>query len=62
MSNAIKVLCVFSKPFWPEDFFDLICTGALPIRCCVRRYTCRLVVYRRVTTLLCGVQIASSPR
>ena len=28
MCNAIKVLCVFSRPFWPEDFFDLICTGA----------------------------------
>ncbi len=32
MLNAIKVLCVFSKPFWPEDFFDIICTGAPLVR------------------------------
>ncbi len=29
MCNAIKVMCVFSKPFWPQDFFDIICTGSL---------------------------------
>ena len=28
MCNAIKVMCVFDQPFWPEDFFDIICTGA----------------------------------
>eukprot|EP00891_Asterochloris_glomerata_P008389 jgi/Astpho2/8389/e_gw1.00122.39.1_t len=26
MSNAIKVILVFSKPFWPPDFFDVVCT------------------------------------
>lgn len=29
MSNAVKVLLAFSKPFWPAEFFDIICTGAL---------------------------------
>ena len=27
MFNAVKVLMAFSKPFWPDDFFDAVCTG-----------------------------------
>lgn len=30
MCNAVKVLLAFSKPFWPESFFDVICTGIKP--------------------------------
>lgn len=29
MCNAVKVLLAFSKPFWPDSFFDVICTGEL---------------------------------
>ncbi len=28
MSTAMKVLLAFSEPFWPPDFFDVVCTGA----------------------------------
>lgn len=27
VGNAIKVILSFSKPFWPEDFFDALCPG-----------------------------------
>ena len=27
MFNAVKVLMAFSKPFWPDGFFDAVCTG-----------------------------------
>ncbi|KAK9856419.1 hypothetical protein WJX84_007168 [Apatococcus fuscideae] len=27
VSNAIKVILAFSQPFWPEDFFDVVCPG-----------------------------------
>ena len=27
MSTAIKVLLAFSEPFWPDGFFDVVCTG-----------------------------------
>ncbi|CAL8464484.1 g4019 [Coccomyxa elongata] len=26
MSNAMKVILAFSRPFWPADFFDVVCT------------------------------------
>ncbi|KAK9867463.1 hypothetical protein WJX84_001341 [Apatococcus fuscideae] len=25
VSNAIKVILAFSRPFWPKDFFDVVC-------------------------------------
>ena len=29
MSTAVKVLLAFSEPFWPQGFFDVVCTGAV---------------------------------
>ena len=34
MSTAMKVLLAFSEPFWPQDLFDVVCTGAV-LCCCV---------------------------
>lgn len=28
MSNAIKVVMMFAHPFWPADFFDVVCTDS----------------------------------
>ncbi|KAL0045848.1 hypothetical protein WJX82_006614 [Trebouxia sp. C0006] len=28
MSNAIKVIMMFAQPFWPEGFFDVVCTDS----------------------------------
>ncbi|KAK9823039.1 hypothetical protein WJX81_001999 [Elliptochloris bilobata] len=28
MSNAVKVVLVFSRAFWPADFFDVVCTDS----------------------------------
>lgn len=27
MSTALKVMLAFSEPFWPDGFFDVVCTG-----------------------------------
>jgi monoamine oxidase len=29
MGNAVKVFAVFSKQFWPEDMWDVVCTDRL---------------------------------
>ncbi|KIY95491.1 hypothetical protein MNEG_12471 [Monoraphidium neglectum] len=28
MGNAVKVVCAFRRRFWPEDLYDVCCTGA----------------------------------
>ncbi|KAL3134987.1 hypothetical protein ABBQ32_007941 [Trebouxia sp. C0010 RCD-2024] len=28
MSNAIKVIMMFAQPFWPDGFFDVVCTDS----------------------------------